>query len=80
MNHIKTMVCGNFIGIDKLERLNLSQYDPLFNEFTISIKEPENVSQYLGSYSYKTTHMLREINFKVFKELLRKKKTKIHYH
>jgi len=23
MNHIKTMLCGNFIGIDKLERLKL---------------------------------------------------------
>jgi hypothetical protein len=22
MNHIKTMLCGNFAGIDKLERLN----------------------------------------------------------
>ena len=23
MNHIKTMLCGHFIGIDKLERLKL---------------------------------------------------------
>jgi hypothetical protein len=23
MNHIKTMLCGNLIGIDKLERLKL---------------------------------------------------------
>ena len=23
MNHIKSMLCGNFIGIDKLERLKL---------------------------------------------------------
>jgi hypothetical protein len=31
MNHIKTMLCGNFIGIDKLERLKLLQSDPLVN-------------------------------------------------
>ena len=29
MNHIKTMICGHFIGIDKLERLKLLQNDPL---------------------------------------------------
>ena len=40
MNHIKTMLCGNFIGIDKPERLKLLQSDPLINEFAISIKEP----------------------------------------
>ena len=28
MNHIKTMLCGHFIGIDKLERLKLLQGDP----------------------------------------------------
>ena len=76
MNHIKTILCGNFIGIDKLERLKLLQSDPLINEFAISIKEPETVSRFLGNFSYKTTHMLREINFKVFKKLLRKKKLK----
>ena len=31
MNHIKTMICGHFIGIDKLERLKLLQGDPLVN-------------------------------------------------
>jgi hypothetical protein len=76
MNHIKTMLCGNFIGIDKLERLKLLQSDPLIDEFGISIKEPETVSRFLGNFSYKTTHMLREINFKVFKKLLIKKKLK----
>ena len=76
MNHIKTMLCGNFIGIDKLERLKLLQGDPLVNEFNISIKEPETVSRFLGNFSYKTTHMLREINFKVFRKLLRKSKLK----
>ncbi len=76
MNHIKTMLCGNFIGIDKLERLKLLQSDPLVNEFNISIKEPETVSRFLGNFSYKTTHILREINFKVFRKLLRKSKLK----
>lgn len=76
MNHIKTMLCGNIIGIDKLERLKLLQSDPIVNEFNISIKEPETVSRFLGNFSHKTTHMLREINFKVFRKLLRKSKLK----
>jgi hypothetical protein len=76
MNHIKTMLCGNFIGIDKLERLKLLQSDPLVNKFAISIKEPETVSRFLGNFSYKTTQMLREINFKLFIKLLRKSKLK----
>ncbi|MBI9060296.1 MAG: IS1380 family transposase [Labilibaculum sp.] len=70
MNHIKTMLCGHFIGIDKLERLKLLQGDPLVNEFDISVKEPETVSRFLGTFRYKTTQMFREINFKVFKKLL----------
>jgi hypothetical protein len=76
MNHIKTMLSGNFIGIDKLERLKLLQSDPLVNEFAISIKEPETVSRFLGNFSYKTTQMLREINFKLFRKLLRNSKLK----
>jgi len=74
MNHIKTMMCGHWIGIDKLERLKLLQKDPLINEFGISVKEPETVSRFLGNFSYKTTQMFREINFKVFKKLLSKSK------
>ena len=76
MNHIKTMLCGNFVGIDRLERLKLLQSDPLIKEFAISIKEPEPVSCFLGNFSYKTTHMMREINFKVFRKLLKKSKRK----
>ena len=72
MNHIKTMLCGNFIGIDKLERLSLLQSDPLIHEFDIAVREPETVSRFLGNFSYKTTQMLREINFKVFRKLLRR--------
>ncbi|MGB7117762.1 MAG: IS1380 family transposase [Anaerolineales bacterium] len=74
MNHVKTMLCGHFIGIDKLERLKLLQGDPLVNEFDISVKEPETVSRFLGNFTYKTTQMFREINFKVFKKLLCKSK------
>jgi hypothetical protein len=70
MNHIKTMLCGNFIGIDKLERLKLLQSDPLINEFNISIKEPETVLRFLENFSYKISQMLREVNFKVFGKLL----------
>ncbi len=47
MNHIKTMLCGHFIGIDKLERLKLLQNDPLIKEYDIQVKEPETVSRFL---------------------------------
>ena len=40
INHIKTMLCGHIVGIDKLERLKLLQGDPLINDFDISVKEP----------------------------------------
>ena len=43
MSHIKTMLCGNFIGTDKLERLKFWQSDPLVNEYAISIKETGTV-------------------------------------
>jgi len=74
MNHVKTLLCGHFIGIDKLERLKLLQEDALVNEFGISVKEPETVSRFLGNFSYKTTQMLRDIIFKVFKKLLDRSK------
>ena len=60
------------IGIDKLERLKLLQNDPLINEFEISVKEPETVSRFLSNFNFKTTQMLRSINFKVFRKLLMK--------
>ena len=60
MNHIKTMLCGHFVGIDKLERLKLLQGDPLVNEFDISVKEPETVSRFLGNFSYKTAQMFKD--------------------
>jgi hypothetical protein len=68
------MLCGHFIGIDKLERLKPLKGDPLINEFDISVKEPETISRFLGNFRYKTTRMFREINFKVFKKLLIKSK------
>ena len=74
MNHVKTMLSGHFIGIDKLERLKLLKNDPLVREFDISVKEPETVSRFLSNFSFKTTQMFREINFKVFKKLLSKSK------
>ena len=72
MNHVKTMLSGHCIGIAKLERLKLLKNDPLIREFEISVKEPETVSRFLSNFSFKTTQMFREINFKVFKKLLSK--------
>jgi hypothetical protein len=86
MNHIKTMLCGNFIGIDKLERLKLLQSDPLVNEFNISIKEPETVSRFLGNFSYKTTHMLlgecyaKRNQLQGLQKVAEKEQAKSHHH
>jgi hypothetical protein len=73
-NHIQTLLCGNFIGIDKLERLKLLQGDPLVREYSIAVKEPETVSRFLGNFNYKTTQMLREIYFRLFRKLLQIKR------
>ena len=62
------MLCGHFIGINKLERYKPLQGDPLVNEYDISVKEPESVSRFFDTYSYKITQMLRDINFKVIKK------------
>ena len=48
------------------------QSDPLVKEFGISVKEPETVSRFLGNFTFKTTQILRQINFKVFKKILAK--------
>jgi len=74
MNHLKTLMCGGFIGVDKLERFNLLKADPLIKECGIEVREPENISRFLYNFSFKTTQMFRDINFKTFKRLLRKKK------
>ena len=60
MNHIKTMLCGHFIGIDRLERIKLLQGDPLVEAFGISVKEPEIVSRFLGNFIFKTKQMILE--------------------
>lgn len=67
MNHIKTMLCGHFIGIDKLERLKLLQNDPLVNEFDISVKEPETVSRFLGNSTSRQPKCLETLILKSLK-------------
>lgn len=74
MNHLKTMMCGGFVGIDKLERFKLLKADPLIKECGIDVREPENISRFLSTFSFKTTQMLRDVNFKTFKRLLTNKK------
>jgi hypothetical protein len=44
MNHIKTMLCGLYIGIDRLERIKLLQGDPLVEAFEISVKQPDRMT------------------------------------
>ena len=76
MNHLKSLICGGFVGADKLERFLLLKADPLIKECGINVRAPENISRFLYKFSFKTTQMLRDINFKTFKKLLKKKKLK----
>jgi hypothetical protein len=63
---------------DRLEacptRFLLLKADPLIKECGIHVRKPENISRFLCSFSFKTTQMLRDINFRTFKKLLKKKK------
>jgi len=54
-----------------LLRVSLNMPAP---DFTISIKEPETVSRFMGNFRYKTTKMLSEINFMIIKRLLERSK------
>lgn len=76
MNHLKTIMCGGFVGVDKLDRFKLLKADPLIEECGVHVREPENISRFLSNFSFKTTQMLRDINFKSFKKLLKSKNLK----
>jgi hypothetical protein len=76
MNHIKTLICGGFIGLDRLDRFLLIKNDPLVRECGINVRNPENISRFLNNFNFKTTQMFRNINFIVFKKLLKKKALK----
>ena len=69
-------MCGGFVGVDKLDRFKLLKADPLIEECGVYVREPENISRFLNNFSFKTTQMLREINFKTFKKLLKNKNLK----
>jgi len=70
MNHIKSLLCGFFIGIDKLERMRLLYNDPLVYEMAIDVKSPETISRFLKNFDYRTTHQLRTVSFKLFNHML----------
>lgn len=50
MNHIKSLFCGFFIGIDKLERMRLLSNDPLVYEMAVDVKSPETISRFLKNF------------------------------
>ena len=59
---------------DKLERFLLLKADPLIKECGINVREPENISRFIYNFSFKTTQMARDINFRTFKKFHEKKK------
>jgi len=75
MNHIKSLLSLNIINPDKLSRIELLRGEPLlFTGFGITVRKAENVSRFLKNFDFRTTQAMRDINFKVFKKLLRKSK------
>lgn len=74
MNHLKTLICGGFIGIDRLERFLLIRNDRLLKECGINVRTPENISRFLGNFTFATTQLLRDASFKIFRNLLLKSK------
>ena len=55
INHLKRLICGGFVGVEKLERFLLLKADPLIKECGINVREPENISRFLYNFSFKTT-------------------------
>lgn len=77
MKHIKTMMALGVIGADKLSRVDLLKNDPILSEgFDIKVTNAENVSRFFCNFSFKTTQMLRDINFTAFKKILTASKLK----
>jgi hypothetical protein len=76
MNHLKTLIVGGFIGVDKLERFIQIKNDKLLESCGIYVRNPENISRFLKCFDYRTTQELRDLNFKIFIKLLKKSKIK----
>lgn len=77
MKHIKTMMALGIIGADKLSRVDLLKNDSIMREgFGVNVTNAENVSRFLCNFSFKTTQMLRDINFLAFKKILKASKLK----
>lgn len=77
MKHIKTMMALGIIGADKLSRVDILKNDPILREgFDVKVTNAENVSRFFCNFSFKTTQMLRDINFTIFKKLLKVSKLK----
>ena len=77
MKHIKTLMALGVIGADKVSRVDLLKNDPIMREgFGVNVTNSENVSRFLYNFSFKTTQMLRNINFLIFKKILKASKSK----
>ena len=74
LNYLKTLIYGGLVGADKIERFLLLKADPLIKDFGINVRGPENISRFLYNFNFKTTQMARDINFRIFKKLLKQKK------
>ena len=62
------------ISIEKAIRLLWLKVRPLIKEYGINLRELKNISIFLYNFTFKTTQMAKDINFKIFKKLLKKKK------
>jgi Transposase DDE domain group 1 len=71
-NHILTLLCGGFVGIDKLDRFEQMRADPIFGTLGINIRTPENISRFLQCFGFEQTQQVRDIVFKTCKMLIEK--------
>ncbi len=48
--------------------------NPLIKEYGINVREPDNNLRFLYNFNFKTRQKAKDISFRIFKKLLRKKK------
>jgi hypothetical protein len=72
LNHIKTLLCAGFIGLKRLNQFEIMKNDPQYKELGIDIRSPEAISRFLKQFDFRTTQMLRCINFSIAKNLIKK--------
>lgn len=71
--HILSCLSLEFIGGEKLKRIELLQKDPLLkNVFGLNVTSPENISRFLKSFDFESTVKMELVNMKLAKKAIKK--------